>query len=173
MGSALPQHSPLTVGDMSSYFPELATRATTRITTIAAIFVLFGAGEYLSASSAQLGDDIFLLDTITLTIPQVDYEPAVYYREGDPYPHVDFQQVDQERIIKKDHTAVLMENRYIRLILLPEMGRVYSFVYKPTGHETLWRNDVVTVGGAANDTGWWLWIGGIEYTLPVDEHGTT
>tara|TARA_B100000470_G_scaffold189359_1_gene155723 strand:+ start:2076 stop:3560 length:1485 start_codon:yes stop_codon:yes gene_type:complete len=173
MGSALPWNSPLTIGDMFSYFPEFVTRATTRITTIAAIFVLCGTGGYLSARPAQLGDDIFLLDTITLTIPQVDYEPAVYYREGDPYPHVDFQQVDQERIIKKDHTAVLMENRYIRLILLPEMGRVYSFVYKPTGHETLWRNDVVTVGGAANDTGWWLWIGGIEYTLPGDEHGTT
>jgi hypothetical protein len=29
------------------------------------------------------------------------------------------------------------------------------------------------VGGGVNDPGWWIWIGGVEYTLPGDEHGTT
>ena len=31
----------------------------------------------------------------------------------------------------------------------------------------------MTVGRAENAAGWWLWIGGAEYTLPGDEHGTT
>ena len=53
------------------------------------------------------------------------------------------------------------------------MGRVYSLVSKVTGHETLWRNDVARPGGANNKLGWWLWIGGIEYTLPGEEHGYT
>ena len=28
-------------------------------------------------------------------------------------------------------------------------------------------------GGANNQLGWWLWLGGIEYTLPGEEHGYT
>ena len=140
------------------------------------IFVMVAllyAGTQPGVVLGQLEAGNFSLDTITLTIPQVDYEPAIYYRDGDPYPHLDLQEVDRQRVIRKDHVAVVMENRYIKLTLLPEMGRVYSLIYKPTGNETLWQNDVATVGGASNDTGWWLWIGGIEYTLPGDEHGTT
>jgi hypothetical protein len=109
----------------------------------------------------------------TLTIPQVDYERAIYYTEGDPYPHVDFSKIDKTRIVNKQHIALLLENSYIRLTLLPAMGRVYALYYKPTGHDLLWRNDTVTVGEGINDTGWWMWIGGVEYTLPGDEHGTT
>jgi len=137
------------------------------------LVALLCAGTQPGAVSVQPETGSFSLDTITLTIPQVDYEPAIYYRDGDPYPHLDLQEVDRQRVIRKDHVAVVMENRYVKLTLLPEMGRVYSLIYKPTGNETLWQNDVATVGGASNDTGWWLWIGGIEYTLPGDEHGTT
>lgn len=128
-----------------------------------------GPGGVFAPSAASR----FSLEAVTLSIPQVDYEPAVYYRDGDPYPHIDFQKIDRQRVVVKDHAAVVVENEYLRLTLLPSMGRIYSLVYKPTGHEQLWHNDIVTVGGASNDTGWWIWIGGIEYTLPGDEHGTT
>jgi hypothetical protein len=115
----------------------------------------------------------FSLTETTITIPQVDYEPAIYYSEGDPYPHVDFSKVNRDTVVQKEHQAVILENEYIRLSFLPEMGRVYSLIYKPTGHEEFWHNDVVNVGGGVNDTGWWMWIGGVEYDLPGDEHGTT
>ena len=116
---------------------------------------------------------LFSLTETMLTIPQVDYEPAIYYTEGDPYPHVDFSKVNRDTVVQKEHQAVILENEYIRLSLLPDMGRVYSLIYKPTGHEEFWHNDVVNVGGGVNDTGWWMWIGGVEYDLPGDEHGTT
>lgn len=109
----------------------------------------------------------------TLSIDQVDYEKALYYEPGDPLPHIDFSQVDWQRIVAKEHRTIVLESEYLTTTILPEMGRVYSMVYRPTGHETLWRNDIVRPGGANNETGWWLWIGGIEYTLPKDEHGTT
>jgi len=115
----------------------------------------------------------FSLTRTPLVIPQVDYEPAIYYAEDDPYPHVDFSQVNQDTVVHKEHRTVILENEYVRLTLLPDMGRVYSLIYKPTGHEQFWRNDIVTVGGGMNDAGWWIWIGGAEYTLPGDEHGTT
>lgn len=158
---------------MRYLLPGRAAWAVSLTRTIVALVTLFSVATQLAALSVQPSTATFSLDTTTLTIPQVDYESAIYYRDGDPYPHLDFERVDRRRTVRKDHTAVVMENRYVKLTLLPEMGRVYSFVYKPTGHETLWQNDLVTVGGAANDTGWWLWIGGVEYTLPGDEHGTT
>lgn len=143
------------------------------VPAVAATLALSSGAASVSVQAPDQARPQFSRDTVTLTIPQVDYEPAIYYRDGDPYPHLDLRRVDRQRIVQKDHAAVVLENRYVRLTLLPAMGRVYSFVYKPTGHETLWHNDIATVGGAANDTGWWLWIGGIEYTLPGDEHGTT
>jgi len=109
----------------------------------------------------------------SLVIPQVDYEGALFRTPGDPYRHLDVSAVRNDRVIDKPHRAVVMENEYIKLTLLPDLGRIYSLVYKPTGHEVFWRNDIVTVGGANNAAGWWIWIGGAEFTLPGDEHGTT
>ena len=108
-----------------------------------------------------------------VTIPQVDYEPAVYYDAGDPLPHIDFERIDWKRIVDRRHRRVVLESDYVRIEVLPEMGRVYSLIDKRTGHDSLWKNDIVRPGGANNPTGWWLWIGGIEYTLPGYEHGTT
>ena len=131
-------------------------------------FIISGILVMLGHGCAERS--LFSLTETTLRIPQVDYEPAIYYSEGDPYPHVDFSKVNRDTVVQKEHQAVILENEYIRLSLLPDMGRVYSLIYKPTGHEEFWHNDVVNVGGGVNDTGWWMWIGGVEYDLPGDEH---
>lgn len=118
-------------------------------------------------------EQLFRLQETELIIPQVDYEGAIYYKPGDPLPHLDFDRVGWKRVVEKRHRAVVLETEYLRLTVLPQMGRVYSLLFKPTGHEFLWHNDIARPGGANNSTGWWLWIGGIEYTLPGEEHGTT
>gem|GEM_PF-1992204 len=115
----------------------------------------------------------FSLSETSLTIPQVDYEPAVFTEPGNPYPQLDRSAVNYDSIVQKQHNAVVLENDYVTLTLLPEMGRVYSLVPKATGNEVFWHNDTVTVGGGSNPNGWWIWIGGAEYTLPGWEHGTT
>ena len=103
----------------------------------------------------------------------MDYESAIYSIPGIPYPQLDISAVRRDRIVEKEHLATVLENEFVKLTLLPEMGRVYSLVSKATGHEVFWHNDTVTVGGGRNPLGWWIWIGGAEYTLPGDEHGTT
>jgi len=108
-----------------------------------------------------------------LVIPQVDFEPAIRFAPGDPHPHLDFSKVDTSRVVRRERRAVILENEYVRVTVLPEMGRIYALHFKPTGHDELWRNDVVTVGGGNNPNGWWIWIGGVENTLPGYEHGTT
>ena len=125
------------------------------------------------ALSANSSDAATSLVVDHIDIPQVDYEPAIYYDEGDPLPHLDFKRIDWKRIVDKRHSRVVLESDYVRVEVLPEMGRVYSLIDKRTGHDPLWKNDIVRPGGANNPTGWWLWIGGIEYTLPGYEHGTT
>lgn len=88
-------------------------------------------------------------------------------------PTLNLSAVNYSKFVDKTHTAVELENDQLYVVLLPEMGRVYSIRYKPTGHDVLWRNDIAWPGGANNKLGWWLWIGGIEYTLPGEEHGYT
>ena len=122
--------------------------------------------NYSSTSFLQLEEKL-------LVIQQVDYESGIYYRSESPLPYLDFKKVGWDRIIPKEHKAVVIENQFVSITILPEMGRIYSMIYQPTGHETLWRNDIIRPGGANNELGWWLWIGGIEYTLPKDEHGTS
>ena len=53
------------------------------------------------------------------------------------------------------------------------MGRVYRIIDLITGNDMLWKNDIAAPNGANNALKWWLWIGGIEYTLPGQEHGYT
>jgi len=130
----------------------------------------------LYGSTALFGRDNsgeFALEQTFLVIPQVDYEGAIHYKEHDPLPYLDMDKVQWQRVVRKRHRAVTLDNEYLHVTVLPEMGRVYSMVFKTTGSETLWQNDIVIPGRANNETGWWLWLGGIEYTLPKDEHGTT
>lgn len=138
-----------------------------------AMISLAAAGAAAQEPAPQGGDRVFRLTETGLTIPQVDYEGAIYYDEGDPLPHIDFDRVHLDRVVDKEHAAVILETEYLRLTVLPEMGRVYAMEYAPTGHNVLWKNDIVRPGGGSNPCGWWLWIGGIEYTLPGYEHGTT
>lgn len=140
-----------------------------------------GGRFFLSVASTILvlgngcgeGTERLSLRETELTIRQVDYEGAIFFKPPDPYPHLDFSKVRTDVIVAKKHRAIIMENRFIRLTLLPDMGRVYSLVNRTTNHEVFWQNDVVTVGSASNPAGWWIWIGGMEFTLPGDEHGTT
>lgn len=134
------------------------------------LVVFMGGATPLSAESNM---EFLRLQETNVVIPQVDFEGAIFYEKDDPLPHLDFRKIGWDRVVKKSHRAILLENEYLQVMILPEMGRVYSMVFKPTGSETLWHNDVARPGKANNPTGWWLWLGGIEYTLAGDEHGTT
>lgn len=127
-----------------------------------------GAREAASAGS-------FALRTNSISIRQVDLTGALRIDDRG-YPKLDPAKLDMAnpRIVERTHAAVILENRYIRVVLLPEMGRVYSLVSRATGHEQLWVNPIAKpLLGQHNDTGWWMVWGGVEYTIPRGEHGTT
>ena len=71
----------------------------------------------------------------------------------------------------------MLENRYLKVTLLPEFGgRILSIIYKPTGHEELYRTQVgVPYGMKAGNFyyDWMMVLGGIFPTFPTPEHGKT
>ena len=73
--------------------------------------------------------------------------------------------------------SYVIENRYLKVTLLPEFGgRILSIIYKPTGHEQLYRAEVGVPYGMKGGTFYYDWmmvVGGIFPTFPDAEHGKT
>ena len=85
--------------------------------------------------------------------------------------------LDDKVIVDRTFKTYILENKYLKVTLLPDFGgRILSIIYKPTGHEELYRNEVgVPYGiGAGNFYYDWLMVyGGIFPTFPDPEHGKT
>src|SRR6266480_1355503 len=51
--------------------------------------------------------------------------------------------LDKKTIVDRTFRTHVLENPYLKVTLLPEFGgRILSIVYKPTGHEQLYRTEV-------------------------------
>jgi hypothetical protein len=92
-----------------------------------------------------------------------------------PYGVLDRGAYDASGPVPHDVTyhTLVVENEYLKLTFLPEIGgRLYEVVYKPTGHRETYRNPVLKPSPwGPPEQGWWLAAGGIEWCLPVEEHG--
>ena len=73
----------------------------------------------------------------------------------------------------KTYTRLVLENNFLQLSILPELGgRVYELIFKPTGHNQFYRNPVIKPSPwGPPEQGGWLAAGGLEWGLPVAEHG--
>ena len=85
--------------------------------------------------------------------------------------------LDKKTIVDRTFKAHVLENRYLRVTLLPEFGgRILSIIYKPTGHEQLYRTEVGVPYGINGGIFYYDWLmvyGGIFPTFPDAEHGKT
>ncbi len=77
------------------------------------------------------------------------------------------------KIVTRVAPACVLENSFLRVVVLPDKGRVQSLRDKRTGREQLWINPAAKPIRAHNDTGFWVTWGGIENVLPRGEHGTS
>jgi len=93
-----------------------------------------------------------------------DYSMNNYSTDGNDIQQVQFN-------------AKVIENELIRLIVVPGYGaRVFSFVYKPTGHEYLYQSECGSPYGMNDGNFYYDWLmvyGGIFPTFPEPEHGKT
>jgi hypothetical protein len=85
--------------------------------------------------------------------------------------------LDKNTIVDRTFTTHVLENRYLKVTLLPEFGgRILSIIYKPTGHEQLYRTEVGVPYGIKGGNFYYDWLmvyGGIFPTFPDAEHGRT
>ena len=85
--------------------------------------------------------------------------------------------LDTKTIVDRTFRTYVLENRYLKVTLVPEFGgRILSIIYKPTGHEELYRTKVGVPYGIAAGNFYYDWLmvyGGIFPTFPDAEHGKT
>jgi len=85
--------------------------------------------------------------------------------------------LDRKTIVDRTFRTHVLENRYLKVTLLPEFGgRILSIIYKPTGREQLYRSEVGVPYGIKADNFYYDWLmvyGGIFPTFPDAEHGKT
>jgi hypothetical protein len=127
------------------------------------------------------GDQVLVRET-TISLPSYVYEPylrqALDDQRGVPYSWLDraaYGEPAPESTVLRPFVAVVLENRYLRLTILPELGgRLYECVFKPSEQNIFYRNHVVKPtrwGPLTRDENWWLAVGGMEWAFPVNEHG--
>jgi hypothetical protein len=85
--------------------------------------------------------------------------------------------LDEKTIVDRTLKTYVIENRYLKVTLVPEFGgRIISIIYKPTGHEQLYRTQVGVPYGMKGGIFYYDWMmvyGGIFPTFPDAEHGKT
>jgi uncharacterized protein DUF5107 len=134
---------------------------------VAAILTLCASLSVLAAAQAT--------DQLSLTESTITWSTVAYATAADN-GFVDGS-LDTKRIVDRTFKAWVLENRYLKVTLVPEFGgRILSIIYKPTSHEQLYRTEVGTpyaikAGNFYYD--WMMVFGGIFPTFPDPEHGRT
>ena len=93
-------------------------------------------------------------------------ENRVHQRtSGRPYPNKVVLKVNREEKIDKDYTAVVLENEYLKIEILPEIGgRIYSALDKTTGYDFFYKQHVIKPA-LIGVLGSWI-SGGVEFNWP-------
>lgn len=114
-------------------------------------------------------------DTVSIRESTITWETYAYQLAND----YSIQSGSYNGRSRTTHTysTWILENKYLQVTLLPELGgRIISLIYKPTGHEELYRNPVgvpYQIGTGVFYYDWLMVYGGIFPTFPEPEHGKT
>ena len=119
---------------------------------------------------------IYATQVTLLAYPIEAYQSASF----DPVYRWPFLRFDRERFRAeappaefRTYEMLVLENEYLQVSILPELGgRIWQILHKPTGDTMFYQNSVVKPSpwGPAPQLGW-LALGGLEWALPVNEHG--
>ena len=93
-------------------------------------------------------------------------ENRVHQRtSGRPYPNKVVLKVDRKKKIDKEYTVVVLENEYLKIEILPEIGgRIYSALDKTTGYDFFYKQHVIKPA-LIGVLGSWI-SGGVEFNWP-------
>lgn len=107
------------------------------------------------------------------TYPEPPQEPLPMFAEnrvhqrtsGRPYPNKVVLSVDRSAKFGREYTVVRLENEYLRIEILPEIGgRIYSALDKTTGYDFFYKQHVIKPA-LIGVLGSWI-SGGVEFNWP-------
>lgn len=132
---------------------------------------------YALPAPAPVGTVVYYEEQITLqTYPYEAYQTDAFDpRYQWPYKRFDMERFRLEAPTPEPRTyrLLVLENAYLKLSVMPELGgRIWQLIHKPSGQPIFYQNDVVkpTHWGNIDQLGW-LGLGGVEWGIPVSEHG--
>ncbi len=93
-------------------------------------------------------------------------ENRVHQRtSGRPYPNKVVLEVNRKEKIDREYTVVVLENEYLKIEILPEIGgRIYSALDKTTGYDFFYKQHVIKPA-LIGVLGSWI-SGGVEFNWP-------
>jgi hypothetical protein len=163
-----------------SQWPARLVRLVPLVIIAAVPLALFGlrmSADLPEAVKAASPHSHTTVSTTTITIPTHVFEPALVQEFNPtynmPYYRLDRSRYDPNLIENRTFTLIVLENDYLKLTIMPELGgRIYQAIFKPTGNNILYQNPVLKPSPwGPPEMGWWLGAGGMEWGLPVEEHG--
>ena len=128
-------------------------------------FFFFFYSKLFSQSHASIREEIQSIPTYTYSdpnpIPILTTNPKIYpYHKFEGYSHTSKPQ---------DWKVVILENDYIEVYVLPEVGgKVYGAIEKSTGEEFIYKNEVMKFRNIAMRGPWTS--GGIEFNFGIIGH---
>jgi tetratricopeptide (TPR) repeat protein len=155
----------------SSRREEVAIRPRTLLTHSALLTLTIGAGATLASSlSAQLPEARISVERRALmTYPFTEPDPVpILASDARLYPYHRFEGYAHDAE-PREWTVVHLENEWIELWVLPEVGgKVWGARVKASGHEFVYRNEVLKFRNIALRGPWTS--GGIEFNFGVIGH---
>ena len=143
-----------------------------RVAFLVLACALFEATRAADAGSVIVGEEKLVLPTYSLA--RTEPAPPLFPRyDGGLYPYASFDRTTlSDRPVAKTYRAIVLENEYLRVTLVPELGgRIWRATEKATGQPVFYENHVVKPTGR-NPRGAWP-AGGFEVYGPYDTHTLT
>jgi tetratricopeptide (TPR) repeat protein len=136
-----------------------------RLPTVLALAILALIPALASAQSADISEEIRTLQTYPFSepnpVPILNRDPRLY-----PYHSFEGYSATSE---PREWKVVKLENDWIEVFVLPEVGgKVWGAVVKETGHEFIYRNEVMKFRNISLRGPWTS--GGIEFNFGVIGH---
>jgi tetratricopeptide (TPR) repeat protein len=149
----------------------------TTTTTIGILFVLtgiYGQVQESRESTAKIWKETVSIPTYLVDAPDPNprfYDGRAYQgAQGRVYPYPIYESLSDKRVMK-DYDMVFLENEYIRIDILPDIGgRLFGALDKTNGYDFIYRQHVIKPA-LIGMLGAWI-SGGIEWNFPHHHRAT-
>ncbi|MGC2160312.1 MAG: DUF5107 domain-containing protein [Silvibacterium sp.] len=154
----------------SVFIGRCVTRRVRFVISACAVLVCLGRVSHVHAAAVQAWYGKLTIPTYSLG--PADPNPSFpLINSNGIYPYTMLDDLTDVRL-PKTYQALYLENQYLKVIILPQLGgHVYSVYDKIDHREVLYRNNVVKYG-LVGPRGAWI-AGGMEFSFPYAHTRTT